>query len=228
VNAPGNAFTPPTEQGEGAPVSLPDLHLRLAADDRDATVAAGIVGTAFASLQASEWLLLGKDVPDRAPILAEIFEITVADALEHGAVYLATDTSHERSVAAAVWFDRTRPVPEPPDYDRRLAAAAGGAHDRFAHLDLLFERHHPHEPHHHLAFLAVLPGYQGRGIGTALLERHHAGLDNDGHCGYVEASNADSARLYKRCGFSQQAPDFTLPNGATFTPMWREPASGPG
>jgi GNAT superfamily N-acetyltransferase len=200
------------------------LRVHLVSDDRDVATAAGIVAAAFASLEASEWLLAGKDVPNRVPILAEIFAITVAEAVEHGRVYLADDSS-DGSIGAAVWFDRTRPVPEPADYDRRLAAAAGAAHDRFAHLDLLFEQHHPDEPHQHLAFLAVQPGHQGKGIGTALLERHHASLDSDRHPAYLEASNADSARLYKRCGFSQHAPDFTLPNGAAFTPMWREPAS---
>jgi ribosomal protein S18 acetylase RimI-like enzyme len=223
MSAPGDASTSlsaPT--GQASPAG-PDLRIRAAVDDRDVAVAAGIVSTAFASLDACEWLLAGHDVKDRVPILSEIFAITVADAVEHGTVYLASSSAGD--LAAAVWFDRTRPVPEPDDYERRLVAAAGSAHDRFAHLDLLFEQHHPEQPHHHLAFLAVLPQCQGRSIGTTLLERHHAGLDEAGHSAYLEASSADSARLYKRQGYAPHGEDFTLPNGATFTPLWREPVS---
>jgi GNAT superfamily N-acetyltransferase len=226
MSAPGEASTSVSERDQGVPAGLPQLRIRTAVSDQDIAAAAGIVGAAFASLHASEWLLADRDVRDRVPILSEIFAITVADAVQNGTVQLAADASTGADLGAAVWFDRTRPSPGPPDYDRRLAAAAGSAHDRFAHLDLLFDQHHPHEPHHFLAFLAVLPEYQSRGIGSELMRGQHAALDEKGYPAYLEASNADSARMYKRLGFGHHAPDFSLPNGATFTPMWREPASG--
>jgi hypothetical protein len=48
-------------------------------------------------------------------------------------------------------------VPPPEDYDRRLATACGPWTARFETLDVLFDAHHPHAPHQHLAFLAVQP-----------------------------------------------------------------------
>ena len=44
------------------------------------------------------------------------------------------------------------------------------------------DRHHPAGvAHHHLAILAVRPDRQGQGTGTALLDAHHAVLDERGH-----------------------------------------------
>ena len=60
-------------------------------------------------------------------------------------------------------------------------------------------RHHPvASSHHHLAILAVRPDRQGRGIGTALLDAHHAVLDHEGTAAYLEASDERTRRIYLR------------------------------
>ncbi|GAB3958082.1 hypothetical protein GCM10027614_74860 [Micromonospora vulcania] len=87
----------------------------------------------------------------------------------------------------------------------------------------MFAANHPHTDHHHLAFLATRPDRQGQGLGTALLEHHHAWLDEAGMPGYLEASSPRSRDLYARNGYRTGEP-FRVPDGTPFWPMWREPA----
>jgi GNAT superfamily N-acetyltransferase len=186
---------------------------RIGAAEADAV--AELVADAFHPLPAAAWLV--PDPARRARLMAGQFAILVEHATAHGAVYRTGDR-----YGAAVWFDRTAPAPEPLDYPARLAAACGAATPRFLALDELIEKHHPAEPHHHLALLAVSPAHQHRGLGTALLAHHHAYLDAHGIPAYLEASSEGSRRLYARHGYRTGEP-FRLPDGTPFWPMWREP-----
>jgi predicted N-acetyltransferase YhbS len=79
------------------------------------------------------------------------------------------------------------------------------------------------EPHHYLAFLAVRPSRQCRGIGSALLDRHHARLDDAGVPAYLEANHPRNRELYLRHGYRDRA-EIQLPDGGPAVwPMWREP-----
>jgi GNAT superfamily N-acetyltransferase len=184
-------------------------------DETEKETAAALIAEAFVDLPAARWLV--PDPGQRVEILGRDFTILVGHALRHGHVDLLDDRS-----GVAVWFDRTRPVPPPDDYPRRLRAACGDHHERFEHLDDLFDAHHPAARHHHLALLAVAPGRQGVGRGSALLAHHHRHLDRAGLPAYLEASSESSRDLYLRHGYRVGAP-FTLPDGSPFWPMWREP-----
>jgi GNAT superfamily N-acetyltransferase len=190
--------------------------IRRAASDNAAAVAE-LIATAFAPLAAVAWLV--PDPADRPRILPANFRILVDHALEYGHIDLI-----DEAPAAAVWFTRTGPLPEPADYERRLATACAPWTDRFHVLDALFEKNHPDQPHHHLAFLAVHPGRQGDGLGSALLHHHHASLDDTATPAYLEASSQRSRDLYLRHGYERREP-FALPDGTPFWPMWRPPAS---
>jgi ribosomal protein S18 acetylase RimI-like enzyme len=177
---------------------------------------ASLIGTAFAALAVSEWLV--PDASQRPRVLTRNFRIWVNHAIQHGQVW----TTHART-GVAVWFPRDTPLPEPADYDRRLEAACGRHVDRFRTLDETFERHHPTKPHHHLAFLAVDQDHRGQGIGSALLDHHHTRLDQARLPAYLEASSVDSYRLYVRHGYRDLGPPLTLPGtDALFWPLWRE------
>jgi len=84
------------------------------------------------------------------------------------------------------------------------------------------EKHHPHEPHYYLAFIAVAPRFQGMGLGSAMMEANLARISPTGMPCYLENSNPKNTRLYERCGFVARtniAPSAAPP----LLSMWREP-----
>ena len=127
----------------------------------------------------------------------------------------------------ALWLPAGPGVPGPPTGHReRLAAATAPWTGRFAVFDRALEAHHPAGvPHEHLAILAVRPGCQRRGLGTALLTARHRDLDRDGVPAYLEASSPRARDLYLRHGYTlRPGSAFRLPDGPLLWPMWREPA----
>jgi len=185
------------------------------ASPQDVPRVAGTIATSFQHLAFASWL-----VPDQARRLAVMeanMTIWAEFALEHGMVDVIGDFD-----AVAVWFEQPSNA-EPRDYQRRLDDACGPYAARFRQLDEMFAAHHPHEPHHHLAFAAVLPDWEGKGLGSALLNHHHT--DNPGTACYLEASSARSRELYRRHGYTPRKHYLALPDdGPLWWPMWRDPA----
>jgi GNAT superfamily N-acetyltransferase len=176
-----------------------------------------LIAEAFLPLPPSEWLVA--DEAERRRRLEGLFLILVEHALVYGHIELTSDLS-----AAAVWFHNDHEVPPPADYDARLASAAGPHLSRFQAVDEMFDAHHPREPHHHLAMLAVRRDRQGDGIGSVLLAQHHRRLDAARVPAYLEASTARSRDLYLQHGYRLRGEPFHLPDGGPpFWPMWREP-----
>jgi GNAT superfamily N-acetyltransferase len=150
------------------------------------------------------------------------FEIFVEHAVRYGEVYATADGETGRLSGVALWFPLTATIPPPFDYDRRLKEAAGEAYDRACELDAAIEAHRPMEPHHYLAFLAVDPADQGHGVGSALLDRHHARLDAAGLPAYLEANHPRNRDLYQRHGYQVRSV-IELPDGPPLWTMWRPP-----
>jgi GNAT superfamily N-acetyltransferase len=202
-------------------MSTPTVPAIVRAPAAEAADATDLIADAFHWLDISAWLVADPD--QRRSALRDVFRIFVDHAVTHGLVFTTEDRA-----AVAVWLPHTGPIPEPPDYDQRLALACAqltepaGALDRFRTLDGLFEQHHPHKPHHYLGFLAVRSGRQGAGLGSALLRHHQSWLDRAGIPAYLEASSTGSRDLYARHGYTAAEP-FYLPGGPPFWPMWREP-----
>ncbi|MFC4016827.1 GNAT family N-acetyltransferase [Micromonospora sp. GCM10011542] len=185
---------------------------------QETALVAARIAEAFVDLEVTSWLV--PDPSKREAVLAGDFEILVGHAMRHGMVHATADRS-----GVAVWFPSVgEPPPPPEEYDARLAAACGEWTDRFRHLDELFEANHPHPDHHHMAFLAVQPGRQGQGIGSALMRHHHAWLDANAMPAYLEASSPRSRDLYARHGYRAGEP-FRVPDGTPFWPMWRDPVT---
>jgi GNAT superfamily N-acetyltransferase len=63
------------------------------------------------------------------------------------------------------------------------------------------DRLHPEEPCWHLAFIAVDPTQQNKGLGSALLEQMLPTCDRDKTLAYLESTNPANLSLYERHGF---------------------------
>lgn len=186
------------------------------ADLQDAFPLARLVAAAFHDLPHARWLV--PDPAERAEILPGYFAILV----EHGLIHGVVDTTPSLD-AVAIWLPHTlAPNPPPDDYDARLADITGPWLDRFRTLDDLLDAHHPRASgHEHLAALAVRPGRQGQGVGSALLNRRHAHHDRHGVAGYVEARSTGSRDLYLRHGYVPFGARVDLPDGPPIWPLWR-------
>jgi ribosomal protein S18 acetylase RimI-like enzyme len=190
--------------------------IRPAAGQAELDAVADLVALSFNELDACRYLVPPLD--DRQRVMRSYFAILVEHAAVHGKVHVTDDLS-----AAAVWFDRTVDMPAPADYEQRQAAGVGPYLDRFAALDEVLDTNHPHEPHWHLAFLAVHPDRQGQGLGSHLMGVTHSELDTTGVDAYLEATNEENHKLYLRHGYVDMEPcAITLPDGTAFLRMWRK------
>jgi ribosomal protein S18 acetylase RimI-like enzyme len=182
-----------------------------------------LIAYAFNDLDADAYLV--PPLEDRVHVMADFFTLLTEHAQSYGRIDVIDRPDGDGLAACAVWFDYTREAPDPENYDERLAALAGKYLDRFQALDELFAKHHPHDEHWHLAFLAVHPDEQAHGLGSKLMSRTHAELDEAATPAYLEATNANNVRLYRRHGYVDMDPfEMPLPDGTPFFRMWRKPA----
>jgi ribosomal protein S18 acetylase RimI-like enzyme len=189
-----------------------------AAAEHEIPAVGELIAVSFNHLNANAYLV--PPLSDRATVLGRFFTLLSEHALAHGRVDVVPGP--DGPAAAAVWFDLTREMPDPPDYENRLAALSGPYLPQFEALDQMFAKYHPRDPHWHLAFLAVRPGRQDKGLGSALMRRTHEELDRAGVPAYLEATNDDNIRLYRRHGYVDMEPfAMLLPDGTPFYRMWR-------
>ena len=88
----------------------------------------------------------------------------------------------------------------------------------------VMEEGHPRTAHYYLDSLGVVPEWQGRGIGSALLAPVLERCDAERMPAYLNAGSARSRDLYARHGF-EVTEEFRLPDGGPpLWRMWREPA----
>lgn len=187
----------------------------------DIDTVADIVATAFHHLAVIRYLVPDDD--SRLKATREWYELYIEHAINGaGQVVMTSDAT-----AAAVWFDRTVPFTEPPNYATHLAALAGHDLGRFQHLDRQMDAHHPHDPHWHLLFLAVDPEWWGEGLGSALMNYTHGRLDARGTAAYLEATDERNRKLYRRHGYMDMSPPTIPISGVTVLyRMWRPARNG--
>ncbi|HUY46331.1 MAG TPA: GNAT family N-acetyltransferase [Streptosporangiaceae bacterium] len=194
------------------------------ADRADAGRLSQVIADAFFDLPQSRWLI--PDEAARRDILPGYFQIYVDHALDAGIAHTTTGRT-----AVALWLPAGQHGPaQPAGYTERLAAATSPWTGAFLAFDDTLDAHHPAgAAHHHLAVLAVQPGHQGEGIGSALLRAYHQVIDRGaGAPAYLEAAAPRSRDLYRRHGYVMRpASPFYLPDGPAMWPMWREPRPGP-
>lgn len=176
------------------------------AGEADIEVLSQVIADAFFPLAPCQWLI--PDPAARRDIFPGYFRMYVEHAMADGLVH----TTPGRD-AAALWIPLGPQLPEPPDgYDEHLAEITGPWVERFVVFDAELDDHHlTGTEHHHLAILAVRPDRQGQGTGTALLDAHHAVLDQEGIVAYLEASDERTHSIYLRHGYTDYRTPIQLP-----------------
>jgi ribosomal protein S18 acetylase RimI-like enzyme len=190
------------------------------ADPHDQDAVTATLVDAFHGGDLAPWLI--PDPDERRRLYPAYLGMFADFFLHHGYVDATEDLA-----AVALWMSVDQRIHlDIPNYGERLERIVGPALGRFLLLDTATDVHHPRgRPHEYLAYLAVLPHCQGQGLGGALLRHRLATIDKANRAAYLEATGADTVRLYQRHGFTTlyQAP---IPAGPSLFPMWRPPASG--
>jgi GNAT superfamily N-acetyltransferase len=204
-----------------------DRHARLLAaanprraQAKDAAQLARLFAAAFVSDPVFDWI--ARRGPRRAIGLERFFFwLLQVRAIPFGEVWMSDDGG-----VATAWL--------PPD----VPASPGGLMEQIRLLPMFLrlcgiprmsrgsamadamEKHHPHERHFYLAFIAVAPRLQGMGLGSAILEATLKRADAAGFPAYLENSNPRNTVLYERHGFVRR--NNIAPKGAPpLIAMWR-------
>ena len=159
--------------------------------------------------------------PQRRPqILRAFFEVVVDVYQPHDELWV----TEPDPIATAIWVP---PGCQPSGDEAEqmvgwLVEAAAETADRLLAALELMEDQHPHDLHAYLFFVATLPQWRSRGIGSAVMREVLHRCDRDGTPAYLEATTLESQRLYLRHGF-EVTGEIRLPDGPSMWPMWREP-----
>jgi ribosomal protein S18 acetylase RimI-like enzyme len=123
-------------------------------------------------------------------------------ALAHGLVLAAREDGVPTGVLVATPpFGWPLPAPSLGAHLRRILGQGLGVARRWGLAFDALARVHPREPHWYLATLGVDPLAQGRGVGTALLGRWLAGVDEDALPAWLETDKPANVGFYRRAGF---------------------------
>ena len=151
----------------------------------------------------------------RRQLLPDFFTAVVDSYLAHDEIY-----DVPAGVAAAVW------APPGSEDDEQLPERIGEIlqenAERISVVLSLIAEVHPNAPHHYLFFVGTRPGWQGRGIGSAVMSPVLEMCDRDEVPAYLEASSEGCKALYLRHGF-EVTGEMNLPGGPPMWPMWRTP-----
>jgi len=144
----------------------------------------------------------------------------VPAAADHGEVLVARSAGRLAGVLIAV-PPGAYPLPPPP-LARRIRCLLGQGWrvaTRWGRVFDALHAHHPDTPSWYLGTLGVDPAFQGRGVGTALLERWLERVDRKRNAAYLETDIAANVRFYAGAGFDLEGEIDVL--GIRIWRMWR-------
>lgn len=106
----------------------------------------------------------------------------------------------------------------------KLLSSCGIKLPRAVNVLSSWEKYDPAKPHYHIGPLAVLPEYQGKGIGSRLLRHCMDIADKAAVPCYLETDASINLPLYERHGFfiMKEVPVYNFPTWL----MWRDVKNG--
>jgi len=143
------------------------------------------------------------------------------DSFGAGAHVLTNDSVQ----GAAIW---QRPSPKSAGLLQqirmalRMAWLIRSGFSRAIRLGDFMGKHHLHQPHYYLAALGTDPVFQGRGIGSALMQPVLDLCDKERHPAYLESSKQANIPFYNKHGF-EVIEELQIPGGPKLWPMIRQP-----
>ena len=188
------------------------------AGKRDLRSVAAVLSRAFHDDPVMEWFF--PDERRRAAYVERLFRVRVGALLKQDEVYTTDDHA-----AAAVWAQPGRWEMAPLEGLGFVARFAPMVRTRLPLLArgwMGVDRVHPKEPHWYLAILGTEPSFQGRGVGSAVLQPVLDDCDRNEVPAYLESSKESNIAFYARHGF-RVTDELTLPEGPKVWPMWRDP-----
>ena len=195
----------------------PEVEIRTASIHDVARIATAL-GRAFHDDPVLSWAIPESD--RRRAVLPGFFTIFTGAFQRHGHVYRTAD-----GTGAALWVPPgVAPVgdDEAAAFGAALEEICGPDAERALAIGALLDENHPHEPVWYLNFMGVEPAGQGRGVGSALLEKVLVRADGDAAAAYLDATSMGNRRLYERHGFEARG-ELVVPGGPPLWQMWREP-----
>jgi GNAT superfamily N-acetyltransferase len=168
-----------------------------------------------------------RDLLHEHQVLPRFFAAVLDDLQGDGRVVNVAE-HHGRPRAIAGWLKPgayPRPTGQEIRHNARSAWSLLRGRRRLQAARLFFEvdKHHPKEPHWHLALLATDPSAQGHGLGSALLAPVLAECDREGVLAYCETQKFENVAWYARSGFTLTR-EVSLTGTPTVWLLRREPA----
>jgi GNAT superfamily N-acetyltransferase len=158
----------------------------------------------------------------RPSILRSFFRASIRDARPFDSVFVARDL--DRVLGASVWLPPGRHPPSTLRQLRQMTStfklgpmAPGAVRPSLRYLRAA-EQAHPKTTHWYLAVLGVDPEFQGKGLGSRLLESVLARADAEERPAYLETDKEQNLAFYARFRFG--LVDTFSPDGPDSPPLW--------
>lgn len=185
--------------------------------------AAWVLASAFNDDPVSKAVYRNFTPERRVKALTVDFTAELVVCLRRG---LPLEMEHDNKIVAAtvIYPPDTYPLPAWDQWLLLVKSILGnGVYDLRSWLRWQAEvgRFHPTESHYYLEYIGVDPEYQGRAIGTTLLQRLVVKADEEQVGCYLENANPRNLSFYQRLGFEiwEEKEVIGLPTWF----MWRHP-----
>lgn len=190
--------------------------------------AAGVLAQAFRDDPVVAAIFKSLAPESRTTILTRAFESDLR-ACGTGGCHLAAVQGERLTGAAIIHGPGADPLPATVQLGLLGKVLLGGlaapraypAFGRWLRWLAAIAKKHPREPHFYLEFIGVDAPFQGKGLGSRMLERLAARADAERLGISLESGNPRNLSLYRRFGFRTTAEEEILAVPTWF--MWRPP-----